>query len=353
MMALAIIARPSGMYFLVIYLLVLAYLAWNQFGRRIILYFSLPFPLMLLALCSYNYFTIDSFGISSFGAASIGGATILYWEPDPSFPPFVNDALARLPAAYRKAGITPENLETFRTSWDAPALYEILTRSYNPVAVADGWAYGSKFGDGTYLANRKYIMQVSTMAIRKHPDLYAKFVWTNCFFFFYKTIQYKYDFYNHLEFRASKNFAATDRGYDVEYAREYMNPKPPQLVKIDGVGDDARITLIPSRLGRWHRAVQSWQWAIFQNTLWTWVYVSVLVLSAARFIASRGRHLGSFLLLILALIALGSCLVICLVELGIERYSYPTQFIYYLSLALLPLLWGTTGPRRIPEGAKL
>jgi hypothetical protein len=60
-------------------------------------------------------------------------------------------------------------------------------------------------------------------------------------------------------------------------------------------------------------------------------------LSAAQLGRLRGRHPGAFLLLVLTLIPLGASLVVCLVEVATDRYSYPTQFICYLLVALCPL----------------
>jgi hypothetical protein len=49
--------------------------------------------------------------------------------------------------------------------------------------------------------------------------------------------------------------------------------------------------------------------------------------------------LGVFILFILTVSVIGSALTVSLVEISLERYAYPTQFIYYLSVALAPLLW--------------
>ena len=65
----------------------------------------------------------------------------------------------------------------------------------------------------------------------------------------------------------------------------------------------------------------------------------MLVLSVTQLVRFRGRHFGAFLLLVLTLIPLGASLVVCLVEVATDRYSYPTQFVCYLSVALAPLLF--------------
>jgi hypothetical protein len=76
----------------------------------------------------------------------------------------------------------------------------------------------------------------------------------------------------------------------------------------------------------------------------------MFALGAARLIRSHGRHAGAFLLLVLTLIPVGSSLVVCLTEIAADRYSYPTQFLYYLSVALASLAWGP--PKGSPDGEK-
>jgi len=49
-----------------------------------------------------------------------------------------------------------------------------------------------------------------------------------------------------------------------------------------------------------------------------------------------------FLLFVLTLIPLGASVIVSLVVISADRYSYPTQFIYYLCVALSPLLFGGT-----------
>jgi len=78
----------------------------------------------------------------------------------------------------------------------------------------------------------------------------------------------------------------------------------------------------------------------------------VLVLSAVRLVRSRCRDSSVFLLFVLALIPLGASLVASLVVISADRYSYPTQFIYYLCVALTPLLFGgTSGTAERDRGA--
>jgi hypothetical protein len=345
MMAITILVRPAGMYLVVIYLVVLAYLAWNRFSRSEFVLFALPLPIIILALCTYNLFTIGEFAISPWGEATFVGATILYWEQDPSLPPFVNNALKELPDSYRKVGLTDEDLLTLRNSWDTGSLFRLYGRASDPLIHIERWGWGSRFTSGDYLQNRKYLRQVSLMAIRKHPALYLKYVWTNLVSY-WGDIGEDTDIYPILTIRSSINYVTKNRGFEKWKAKEYADALPPEAVHLGPPGRPNDVTLEPTFLGLVHRVWQSWHWRIFQQTIWNWAFLAVLVLSVIKLIRSRGHHQGAFILSVLGLTVIGACLVICLLARGIERYSYPTQFICYLSVALLPLLWMTPKPGR-------
>jgi hypothetical protein len=337
-MAYTILVRPSGMFFLVIYVLVLGFMLLNRFPLRSIIGFALPFPAILLSFCAYNYRTLGVFIISPFGEAQIAGATLLYWEPDPSLPDFVNRALVHLPESYRKARISEADFKVLHSSWNTYALYPIFERSYNAVSYAEGWALGKRFGNEGYLKYRPLIRQAALVAIRRHPDMYAKFVWGNLPNFF-EGIAYRFDLAPAIVERAKQHYGSTDRGYDLKYAKEYLANPPPPTIRVTGRDATAVITVRSTLWGRLQLAWQYRQQQIFHRMFWAWAYFAVLLASAFQWLRSRGRHEGAFVLLILTLMVLGACLVTCLVEESMVRYSYPTEFVYYLCVALLPLLW--------------
>ena len=85
--------------------------------------------------------------------------------------------------------------------------------------------------------------------------------------------------------------------------------------------------------------LQSIQWTLFQQRFWEVAFFIAFAVSTLKLIISKGRHLGAFILFILTIAAIGASLETCLSELALERYAFPTEFIYYLSVAFLPLLW--------------
>ncbi len=337
LMGWAIIDRPAAGYFAVIYVFFLLYLFWNRRGRAALLGFAIPLPALLLALCAYNRATGEGFVLTGFAEVNVAGATMLFWEPDPRLPPEVNRALADLPQTYAKIGITENELALERTSWDTKRLFELYAKAYNRLVWSSGFGTGWRFTGSDYIHNRALVRDTSMIAIRRHPDLYAKFVWVNLVEFF-TDIGYKYDFDASREYRAAgpnpNNLRASDLTPDGSAAAAQPVPNAREAAA-SGPADVSR----PERMMRSLRhAWQTFHGILFQNVIWTWGYLLISVLGFGQLVRHRGRHVGAFLLVLLALIPLGASLVVCLSEVALDRYSYPTQFVYYLSVALFPLL---------------
>jgi hypothetical protein len=331
-MASAILVRPSGMFFMVIYALVLAYLLWNRYERNAVVALALPLPIILLLLCVYNYMTLKLFVISSWGDVNIADATILYWEPDNKFDSEINAVLAKLPEVLsEKVGFTSEDRHELYTSWNLPRLEILFGRGFN-VSLGNFTGLVNSFEGKSFSANsllsNSEVREIFFLAIKKHPVFYLKFIMANEWSYF-GNIEHHFDFYAYLVQEANR--------YNV--ANDYADSAPPGAVEIVRTGTKAQISLADTPLKRLHETWQAFHWAVFQQIFWVFAYFAVLGLSFFQLVRFRGRHLGAFILFILALGVLGENLITCLVEIGLERYAYPTQFIYYLSVALLPLLW--------------
>jgi hypothetical protein len=339
-MATCILVKPSGEYFAVIYAVVLAYLVWQRNPIRPVVAFAVPFPLLVLGLCAYNYETISFFGVSSLGEANLVGATALFWEPDPRLPDAVNHALKDLPASYAREDITQDNLRTMRTSWDVDQLNLIYEKAFNRMIFSEGWGW-TKFGSGDYFKGRADMRAVSLMAIRRHPILYAKFVWVGLVEF-YEGVGYKFDIESSIEYRKQGNPFAKKAGIhpDLTAARLAVSPNGPlSETGLKGTepasGPERFLRMLQHQWQRIHAL-------IFQNVAWSYAYFAVAALSVVQLARTKGRDKSVFLLFVLTLIPLGSSLVVSLVVISADRYSYPTQFLYYVCVALTPLLFEAT-----------
>ena len=79
-------------------------------------------------------------------------------------------------------------------------------------------------------------------------------------------------------------------------------------------------------------------YGIFRARPWIWIWWLVLSASAWRLLRSGGRDPGAGVIVALGTLHLGAGVLVSLVEIGEPRYSSPTEFAVYLSLALIPLL---------------
>jgi hypothetical protein len=352
LMGWSILDRPAAVYFAVIYLFIALGLLWNRCRPAVVAGFLAPFPVLILTLCTYNYVTAGKFMITAFAEANLAGATMLYWEPDPSLPPQVNTALESLPETYEKIGISREELALERTSWDTTQLFKLYAKAYNRLVWSSGFGAGSRLSGYDYMHNRTLVREAAMAAIRRHPSLYAKFVWVNLVEFF-RDVGYKYDFNASMAYRISGPTPDKVKAADLTQGGGFPEPPTEPLRR---VSDDPKHhdPSTPERLlQRLQIAWQTLHGFVFQNVVWSFAYFIVGALSLAQLARCRARHLGAFLLCVITLIPIGASLVVCMFEVALDRYSYPTQFIYYLSVALFPLLWfrGDFRGRALGSGA--
>lgn len=344
----AILDRPAAGYFFVIYAFIVAALLWNRSRPALTAAFVIPFPVLMLSLCTYNQVTARKFTVTAFAEANLAGATLLYWEPDPRLPPQVNQALKGLPQTYHHIGLTDKELELERSSWDVGRLFELYAKAYNRLVWSSGFGTGWRLSGLDYMHNRTLVRDASLVAIRRHPNLYAKFVWVNLVAF-YGDIGYKYDFNASMAYRSSGPTPDQVKAVDLTKADDFP-PAP------DAAPTSPRSSRQPSAsastfevsVRRVQMAWQTLHGLVFQNVGWCFAYLAVAVASVFQFARHLGRHLGAFLLLILSLMPLGASLVVCMFEVALDRYAYPTQFIEYLSVALIPMLWFSGDFHRSP-----
>jgi hypothetical protein len=353
-MGILISIRPAGLYMLVVYTVILIYMFWNKYKPRFIVGFLSPLLLLLFFWSTYNYFTLGRFSLILRGAYNMGSATAWFWEPDQSFPPAVNDVLSELPSDIKAIGVTDADQKTLIGSWDPDQLSPIFNKLYAPL-VNKGWTHDRFVGISSDESADSIVRTVMITAIKKHPDLYAKFVWTNLYVF-YKIIEVgKWDFYGNITTRVVGFYSDWDGGFhpldhsfsglyhntylDGQFSKEYSNIYHLDFASVSGSGETAVVDLVDTPLKRLHMSLQPIQWMLFHQIFWVMAFFIVFGVSTLKLLISKGKHLGAFILFVMAITVIGASLITSLSEEVLERYAYPTQFIYYLSVALFPLLW--------------
>lgn len=336
---LAILIKPAGIYLVVIFTIVTIFLLINRYRLSLALASLLPILVLTGSLAVYNRFTIGELAVSTFGECQIGAATAYFWEPDPAFPPEVNEKIRiELPASLARTGLDDDARRTIDATWHPLRLGELFEPYYDKIIYQEGWTLGTRFGLG-YEEARPLIRKISLRSISRHPQLYLKFFWSS-FASYYVNLQWKLDLYHYLNRRAEEILQVKKPGFSAEVAKEYGTfsaSTPPEGVVIDA--GSLRVALKDNAWQRLHIIWQGINSELFNNLLWILISMPVCALAGYRLFQSRLRDLSAFIVSIAFLSLLGSSLVVSIIQLGIERYSYPNHFLIYLIPILLPSIW--------------
>lgn len=133
---------------------------------------SVPITVILLANCTYNYFTLGKFTLTDFAAMNNLGSSIYMLETDPGFPKEVNELIEET-----NKRIPVKNLFTIRNS----TKYSELKNSFS--FWDEAWPFKASL-EKIYTGKNHWkvsdvMNRIGTNAKKKHPLLYLKFVCTN------------------------------------------------------------------------------------------------------------------------------------------------------------------------------
>ena len=256
----SISVRSAGLFMLIIYVVILLYMFLNKYQQRLILGFLSPLLLLLFCWSAYNYFTLGSFSISAQTSLNMASATVWFWEPDQSFPPAVNDVLHELPSDMRQIGITRADQVILRESWDPEQLESIFYKLYAPMYLK-GWGHDKFVNVSGNASAGSIVGNIMIKSIEKHPDLYAKFVWTNLIYY-YKDLELgkqigefgRIDFYSFLSSLCMNFYTNANGGLyhdpalNGEISKEYFNKQFLDFAYVSGSGNNIGIILKDSSL---------------------------------------------------------------------------------------------------------
>ncbi len=264
----------------------------------------------------------------------------MFWEKSDQYPAKINEAVGK-----GKDFIWGRLSETQRdcvlNSWDFRMLAPIFLTShvYEPYCAIMG-------ATSTASEGHAWMRRIAKDAINRHPKLFFKRVFTNTAVFFRNMACEEDNFLPYIGIRLDTVYvrrlcgAASEELARKSVAREYALPgvlPPPKAMDSSG-----RI-LPPNELRL------SWLWdaycsihvvykAVFASYLWIYASILVYVGSILSIVSSKGRNPWAFAIFLMLSSVVGSCLVVALSEWATVRYSYPIQFIYYISVLMSPLL---------------
>jgi hypothetical protein len=169
LVAILIYVRPAGLFLIAFFIPIALYFHFRKYKASYYAALLIPFLVLICTLCSYNYFTLGKFTITPFGEANLAGVTILFMEPSDEYPEFINnsirvtlDSIPRRDINYVRNSYNPERL--FNAFKDHFHMQMMLVNNFKK---ADSTM--------TYIKAQPYMRQISVDAIKKHPDVYAKF----------------------------------------------------------------------------------------------------------------------------------------------------------------------------------
>jgi hypothetical protein len=335
-MALAILTRPAGMFLVVSYAIVMAWLLWRRFGWRPIVAFALPLPLLLISMSVYNLRVVKAFAPTTWGEANLAVATFVYWETDPSYPSEINDDIRRIQAIIQgRLDLTKKDRTVLDRSWDPLETSPIYLESFNAAALDIAQMMG---GRNYETAGRQWIRRIAFDSIRKHPDYYAKFVYAMLYLYFKPAPDY--DFRVYLQNRAfmfyvQHHFSAK-RGIEfmVRLGKEYADGAPPPKLVVTNrdlaapVDLGERVIITPTWGWRIYEITHKLRFRLFEYWAWSWAVLIGLIAAIVSIVRTRFRDDAAFALFMVAVSSVGASLVVSLVEYSQPRYSYPMEWAY-------------------------
>ncbi len=345
LMAIAVLLRPAGMFLVVIYGITLFAIWRFRFSKRSLLAFALLFPIVLLGLAAYNKATFDRFTVSPWGAVNLLGATATFWETSPRYPSEVNRAIENA-----RLGVDQRDSEVLVDSVDPAALVPIYAKYFNAPIHLLKTALGTR-----YSFRQELLYKISFDAIAAHPRAYVKFVLAN----FWQLI------FAGNDCTTSDYYQWVDYGYGLTYGsdspvrldavklgmreymwREYFRPVPNPRFALTGErlnGQAVARRISDSDSFKTYEAFRERYYDVTYNGRHWFYLLSGLGGLAMMFLVlgNRETRKRGTVGILAVLYVLGAAGTVALVEVALDRYMFPTRFIYYLTPALL--MWLAIG----------
>jgi len=346
--AVLIMVRPAGLYMVSVILIILIFFRINKYSLKYFLYLLIPFSVLILSLCLYNYVTLNSFTITPFGEANLAGVTILFMEPSESYPEKVNSAIKKT-----LDSIPRKNISTIKNSYNLSNLYNTFKDDfYRQINFADNLIKNDS--TMTYMNIQPIFRKVSVDAIKNNPVIYAKFFICNFYYFFmniripmsyfetllttYQKVYLEKNFVKDLESKKWKQLSS-DKSFET-IVKDFYNEQTGSERSNMGITitGDKKASFNPSILKTIYEYYEVSYNLIFRNILWLLLFFTVAFLSFKRLLKSGFKDINSFLIFLFPVMFISNAILVSLVESSLVRYSYTVEFVIFFSLPFLIIL---------------
>lgn len=348
LIGLLIYIRPAGLFLIGLLLPLIIYFFLKGSGIRSYAALIAPCMLLLLALCTYNLFSLGKFTITPFGEANLAGVTVLFMAPSEKYPENVNNAIRST-----LDSIPRRDLNYVRNSYNPDRLFNTFKDHFHmQMMLVDNL----KKTDSTmtYIKAQPYLRQISLDAISSHPDIYAKFFLCNLYYFF-TNIGRNMDYFAELE-KIYKRSVIDKRFVkeleDGKWRQVSGNPELNAGVKdfvkekfeaqedLQGfvINPDGSVSLKPSLLMSVAGLYLRLSAIVFRNYLWLILFAAMIYYTLRVLFAGKFRDSDAVLSALFVLIFVLKALLVSSVESSLERYSYTVELSVYLSLPFIFIL---------------
>jgi hypothetical protein len=349
LVAMLILVRPAGLFLVGLFGLLILFFIINKYSLRYYIAAIVPFSIIIVALCTYNYATLGKFTVTPFGEANLAGVTVLFMETSEEYPDFVYKAIDST-----LSSIPKKDLRYVRNSYNPDNLFTAFRDNFHMQMNLVNYM---KMNDSsfTYIKAQPILRQISLDAISKHPNIYAKFFYSN-FYYFLTNIGRTIDYKNELarkykqvaidkiylsQLQSGKWSQISSRKEYNERVLSYYLQRIEEQKNLAGFSVDAggNVTLQPSFLMSLYGAAKVIFDFLFRNLIWLLIFALMSFMSIRQCISSRLTDKDAFIALAFVLIFVLKAVMVSSIESSLERYSYTVDFVIYMSLPFAIIIY--------------
>lgn len=346
--ALLILIRPAGLFFVGIMVLIILYFIINRNSLIKYVLLIIPFSVIIISLCTYNYFTLDKFTITPFGEANLSGVTILFMEKSDEYPEFVNTAIQQT-----LDSIPEKDRSYIKKYYGVTKMFDVFKDNFHRQM---NFADNLMGGDTTkkYLDVQPYMRMVSVDAIKKNPLIYLKFFACN-FLYFFRNLGIELKYFDQLLYIYNKNVVrelfvkeldkkkwlqiSSDRSVN-DQVKDFLVEEIVQQKELKYIVEDQNNEAVfeYTFLKSVYEYYESFYNFFLRNIVWYIGFFTMFMLSFIILFKTKFSNPDAFIAFMIFMIFLLKALLVSMVESSLERYSYTVEFTVYFSIPFLLIL---------------
>ena len=334
-----LLLRPSALFMVPLLAFFIIFFVLKKYNFRYYTALIAPLCLIIIALCTYNYFSLKKFTISPWGDVNLVGTTLLFVDTSKTFPDSVN-------AIVSKAKLLTNNSdrEIVKNSYDISKLKPAFYNGYCKNMAFFDLFTGEDYDHKKALQSLKTINMITSEAIHSNIDIYAKFFITSFIYQFSMLTEKNYNFY------------AGSLLENQRWLYKYSNVKLDRGIVTDGPISQDVIRYGLKNLYNKERYYGQSQFDkmvsnpffklydiinmkvrpfFYNNSLILLIYFLTLILLIVNLFISKFTHIETLIFFSIGIIPVLSVTLISLVEVPLKRYLAPTDLAIYVCIGYL------------------